>query len=128
MLALASLASLGATAGAGNHEFKKTALFNLTAEPKVKPTRVFLTANSGPYLKKIKWSNWGSNRTVGRGRFIADCASCGPKENKAMTLTLSKLRPCPKFGVMAYKKGYLKINDPKDPNRGAPLPLGCPAG
>jgi hypothetical protein len=106
--------------------FKKTALFNLTYVPQVKPSRVFLTANSGPYLKKIKWSKWGTNRTVGRGRFISDCASCGEKENKPMTLTLYKLRPCPKYHVMAYKKGYLKIKDPEDPSRGTSLPLGCP--
>ena len=114
------------TSAATAMPFQKTALFNLTYEPKVKPNRVFLTANSGPYLKKIEWSEWGSNRTVGRGRFISDCASCGPKENKPMKLTLYKLRPCPKYHVMAYKKGYLKIFDSNRPNRGTPLALGCP--
>ena len=124
IMALFLAGSVTSTATA--KQFKKTALFNLTYEPKVKPKRVFLTANSGPYLRAINWSNWGTNKTVGRGRFISDCPSCGIKENKPMKLTLYKLRPCPKYGVMAYKKGYLKIFDPKRPNRGTPFSLGCP--
>lgn len=124
-LALVAVGSFATPATAKN-EFRKTALFNLTYEPKVKPNRVFLSANAGPYLKKIKWSGWGTNKTVGRGRFISDCSSCGIKENKPMKLTLYKIRPCPKYGVMAYRKGYLKIYDKKRPNRGGSLPLPCP--
>ena len=86
LMAILVAASFTAPAGAKN-QFRKTALFNLTYTPKIKPSRVFLSASSGPYLKKIKWSGWGTNKTVGRGRFISDCASCGAKENKRMKLT-----------------------------------------
>src|SRR5690242_19432740 len=76
------------TSSAAAKEFKKTALFNLTFTPQVIPNRVFFTANSGPYLKKLKWKNWGEAKTVARGRFISDCASCGPYETKATKLPL----------------------------------------
>ena len=121
LVALAGAFSVPATAKAP----KKTALFNLTYTPQVKPTRYFLTANSGPYVKKIKWKNWGSNKTVGRGRFISDCASCGPKENKPAKLVLWKKVNCKEYGVYTYKYARLRVIDPTR-NRVTEIPVQCP--
>jgi len=121
VLALAGVVSVPATAKAP----KKTALFNLTHTPQVKPKRYFLTANSGPYVKKIRWRNWGGRRTVGRGRFISDCASCGPKENKPAKLVLWKKVDCKEFGVFTYRYGRLRVIDP-DRNRFTDIAVQCP--
>lgn len=104
---------------------KKTALFNLTYTPQVKPTRYFLTANSGPYVKKIKWKDWGTGKTVGRGRFISDCASCGPKENKPAKLVLWKKVYCKAYGVYTYRHARLRVVDPSR-NRVTPIAVQCP--
>lgn len=123
---LITLISLTCVASAANAQrYERVAIFNLTDQPKVEPTRFYLSASSGPYLKKLDWSNWGSGKTVGRGRFIADCASCGPKENMPVRFTLRKLIPCPKYKVMTYKSAVIKVIDPERPNRYEKFPLGC---
>ena len=122
VLAIVSVASLGAVADGGTP--KKVAVFNLTETPLVKPSRIFLSANAGPYIKSIRWSNWGEAKTVGRGRFISDCASCGPKENKPAVITLWKLETCKSPKVRSYRYGKLRVVDPTR-KRVAPLPLGC---
>lgn len=124
VLAALSFAAFSSPASA-QKTYGKTAIFNLTQETKVKPSRFFLTANSGPYLKKLKWSKWGTAKTVGRGRFISDCVSCGEKENKPVRMTLHELIPCPKYKVMTYKFAKIKVVDPERPNRVQKFRLGC---
>ena len=109
-------------------EFKKAVFFDMYYQGEVKPNRIFLTANSGPYFKKLKWKNWGENRTVARGRFISDCASCGEKENKPARITMRKLVPCPKLKVNTYKYIKLKVIDPDRPHRVAKWRGACPPG
>ena len=121
-LATVSVASLGAVADGGTP--KKVAVFNLSETPKVKPSRIFLSADAGPYIKSISWSNWGKAKTVGRGRFISDCVSCGPKENKPAVITLWKLETCKSPKVRSYRFGKIRVVDPTR-KRVAPLPLGC---
>jgi len=125
LLALVSLASIGATANA-DKQFKKTVFFDMYYQGQVKPNRIFTTASSGPYFKKLKWSNWGDNRTIARGRFISDCASCGEKENKPARITMRKLIPCPDQKVMTYKYIKLKVVDPDDSHRVLNWPGACP--
>ncbi|MBN8867594.1 MAG: hypothetical protein J0H98_08565 [Solirubrobacterales bacterium] len=105
---------------------KKTAIFNLTETPQVKPARYFLTADAGPYVRQIKWSGWGKGKAVGRGRFISDCASCGEKENKPAKLVLWKKVYCPDFHVYSYKFGRLRVIDPTR-NRVTPIAVSCPS-
>jgi hypothetical protein len=121
VLALVGVFSVPATARAP----MKTALFNLTYVPQVKPQKYFLTANSGPYVKKIRWKRWGTNKTVGRGRFISDCASCGPKENKLARLVLWKKVKCKEYGVYTYRYGRLRVIDPER-NRVTDIAVQCP--
>jgi hypothetical protein len=86
------------------------AIFNLTDTPEVKPHRYFLAADAGPYIAGIKWSGWGTQTATGRGTFIADCASCGPKERVPATLVVRKVRDCPRYGVRVYRIGVLTVH------------------
>lgn len=122
IVALAGAFSVPATAKAPH---KKTAIFNLNNTPQYKPTRFFLTASSGPYVKKIRWTNWGENRAIGRGRFISDCASCGKKENKPAKIVLWKKVNCKAYGVYSYKFARLRVIDPTR-NRVTNIPAQCP--
>jgi hypothetical protein len=126
VLAIVALGAMGSPAGASGKQFKKTVFFDMYYEGQVKPNRIFTTANSGPYFKKLKWKDWGENRAVARGRFISDCASCGEKENKPARVYMRKLIPCPDQKVMTYEHVRLKVLDPQDPNRTLDWHFGCP--
>lgn len=110
-LAAFSLLTVGSMAEADGP--KKVVYFDYNYTPSVKPNKIFLTANSGPYLKKLKWTGWGTNKAIGRGRFIADCASCFPKTNKRVTVYFRKLITC-KYApnVKIYRYGKFHIKDP----------------
>jgi hypothetical protein len=82
-------------------------LFNLTAIPSVTPERYFFTANSGPYVKNLRWIGWGTQHAAGRGRFISDCASCGTPEHVDATLKLSGLTYCRENGLTVYRRGVM---------------------
>jgi hypothetical protein len=124
-LAAFLLLSVGATAEA--FSAKRVVYFDYNYTPSVKPSEIFLTANSGPYLKKIKWTGWGTNKAIGRGRFIADCASCGEFENKPVTIYFRKLVKC-KYApnVRIYRYGKFHIKDPSR-NRTSPWNGNCPS-
>ncbi|MBK5234005.1 MAG: hypothetical protein JJE13_13635, partial [Thermoleophilia bacterium] len=107
-LAIASLFAFGSAAGARS---EKVVYFDPAYQQSVKPGRIFLSANAGPYLKKLKWTGWGTNKTVGRGRFISDCASCGEYENRAVTITLRKVIYCKAVDVHTYKFGKIHVKD-----------------
>lgn len=133
LLAIVALGAIGSPAGAGEQsqsprkaEYKKAVFFDMYYGENVRPRRIFTTANSGPYFKKLRWKNWGENRTVGRGRFISDCASCGEKENKPAVITMRKLIPCKRQKVMTYKFIKLKVVDPERPNRVVKWTGACP--
>jgi hypothetical protein len=122
-LAVASLVSFGAMADAGKPE--KTVYLDYNYQPSVKPKEIFLTADAGPYVKKIHWTNWGSNKTVGRGRFISDCASCGVKENRPAVFTLKNLTTCKGRGYKTYSFQKLHVID-KSRKRVETFPGTCP--
>ena len=111
-LAVGSMFSLSTVADAGAQSGKKVVYFDYHYQPSVKPTSIFLTANSGPYLTKLKWTGWGTEKAVGRGRFIADCASCGPKENRRVRFTFHKKVTC-KYApnVQIYRYGKIHVID-----------------
>jgi hypothetical protein len=122
LLALVAFGGSASPAGAGSDtyrkaEFRKTVFFDMYYQQHVKPRRIFTTANAGPYFKKLKWKNWGKNRTTARGRFISDCASCGEKENKPARIIMRKKIPCKRLGVNTYRIIRLNVIDPDRPNR-----------
>jgi len=111
LVAISSLFAFGATAGADAP--KKVVYFDYNYQESVKPGSIYLTANSGPYLKKLKWTGWGTNKSIGRGRFISDCASCGEYENKPVTVYFRKLIKCKYAPNLAiYRYGLIHVKDP----------------
>ena len=111
LLATISVFSFGTAADAGSHSGKKVVYFDYNYTPHFKPSHIFLTANSGPYLKKLRWQGWGTSKSVGRGRFISDCASCGDYENRAVTVTFHKLVTCryaPNVQIYRYSLIHVK--------------------
>lgn len=122
---VAALAIVSAGAGAHPAAPPKVAIFNLTDTPKVKPRTVYLSADAGPYVTRLTWRGWGTARAVGRGTFVSDCASCGPKERRPATIVLRTLRSCPAFDVRSYRHAELTVHDPPR-HRSEALPLGCP--
>lgn len=124
ILAASTIFAFGSTAGARSN---KVVYFDPAYQQSVKPSRIFLTADSGPYLKKLKWKGWGTNKAVGRGRFISDCASCGDYENRAVTITFRKVIYCKAVDVNTYKFGKIHIKDPRR-NRTSRFDFGsCPS-
>ena len=81
--------------------------FDLFYTGTVAPKRIFFTANSGPYLRGMKWEGWGTKRTVGRGVYVSKCASCAPPKRRAAKVVLSKRRYCEAQDVYYYKRGIL---------------------
>lgn len=110
LLAVPSFGSAGSEAGARE---KKVVYLDYNYQAFVKPGKIFLQANSGPYLRRLKWSGWGTNRTVGRGQYVYDCASCIPHEKKPVRITFRKLINC-KFapGIQIYRYGLIHVIDP----------------
>lgn len=92
----------GGPLGCGADPASKVVFFNLVASPMVEPGRIFLSANSGPYLKDITWTDWGTPTATGAGTYISDCASCGDPESYPVTLTANKLIACKPYGAKAY--------------------------
>ena len=121
---LASLLSLAVLAGGASAATPKTVIFDLFAQPLVKPEKVFLTANSGPYLKDLEWSGWGTKRATGTGTWIFDCTSggfgCGPDSGVTthpVTYVLSRPAACPRLGAGArmYRSGAYTVDNDGTP-------------
>jgi hypothetical protein len=103
---LAGTAAFGLAAAA--QAAAPVAIYDYNGQREVKPATVFLTADAGPYVRKIKWSRWGSKRAVGHGQYVSTCASCAPPRHRAATITLTKLASCHKHGGSSYKVGTLR--------------------
>lgn len=123
LLAFATLVSFGAIAEARSST--KVVYLDPAYQQSVKPSTIFLTANSGPYLKKLKWTGWGTHKAVGRGRFISDCASCGEYENRKVTITFRKPIYCKAIKVRIYKFGKIHVKDSRR-NRTTSFNGSCP--
>jgi hypothetical protein len=54
-------------------------IFDVNYQPfPAETSSYFFFANSTPWLRHMKWKNWGSRRAVARGRYVLDCGTCGP--------------------------------------------------
>ncbi|GAA1776956.1 hypothetical protein GCM10009795_023800 [Nocardioides hankookensis] len=109
----------------------KTVLFNMYAHGTVAPKRIYLTADAGPWLKKLQWKNWGKARTSATGVYISNCASCAPPARRTATVWLSKPVVCTSGegkGLRTYNKAVVILSAPDEgaDNRVFEIPAGCP--
>ncbi len=85
------------------------------------PGAIFFTANSGSRVLHLKWTGWGKNRTVGRGRYSVSGASIPghpyPK-GPARIVAWKPMRCVPEFGnregktILVYR--HARLNRPGD--------------
>jgi hypothetical protein len=125
LVAVASVLGMGTVADAGKQ--KKVVYLDYNYQPFVKPGKIFLQANSGPYLRKLKWTGWGTNKAIGRGQYVYDCASCIPNEKKPVKVTFRKLINCKHApNIQIYRYGMIHVIDPKDNDRKRRWNGSCP--
>lgn len=106
----------GQRLGCGEDPASKAVIFNITVAPLVEPGRFFFSANSGPYLKNVRWRNWGAATATATATYISDCASCD-EATYPVTVTASDLVPCSPYGARAYGTlAYRRSDAPAGPD------------
>ena len=70
------------------------------------PGYVYFTANSGGFVKNLKWKRWGSRKTVGRGKFgtTAPCNGRPCPKGPARLVLRKPVKCTPYFGDRMGKK------------------------
>lgn len=86
---------------------RRVVFFDLYYHEKVKPRRIFFTANAGTYVRRLTWSGWGTDRAVAHGQYVSTCASCDPPRYRDATITFSRLRYCATRDVWFYRRGVM---------------------
>lgn len=74
---------------------------DLAGTAKQHPGLVFFSANSGSQVRKIKWTGWGKNRTVGHGTYkVTSPPPPGEKNPKgpAKIVAWKPIKCVPEFG------------------------------
>lgn len=100
---------------------------------KFKPTRITLSCgDGGTWLGKLKWSSWTKTQAVATGNYTANnCTpSCvaGHTHSVAVTVTLSKPKPCPNQVNPAFKQAVFTYKGTKPKGAPAKYAFKCPAG
>ena len=133
LLTALALAFSGLTVGSApaTSDAPKTVRFNMYAHGEVAPQRIYLTANAGPYLKKLGWTHWGATTTVAEGVYVSDCASCSPPKRRAATVRLSKPVVCRSGegkGLRTYRTAVVTLSKPDQGSTDTTfrIPAGCP--
>lgn len=116
----------GAALGCGVDRRTRVQLYNLTETPSWAPEDYFLTANSGPYIEDIGWTGWGSERAVGRGAFVSQCASCGEPETRPAKIILRDSVRCPEYGGRVYRVGILETRNDANKKKRSRIFTGYP--
>lgn len=116
-----------AASGVKTFEGKDVVYFDLFYQEQIKPRRIFFTANSGSYLKNLKWTGWGSRKAVARGLYVSECASCGPPVRRKAKIRLLGRTYCETRDVYFYQKAILTRKPSAGQSRrvrvdGAPCP------
>ena len=113
-----------APAGAGA---PRTYYFTMFGVGEEHPRQIFLTANAGPYLTRLRWSGWGKDATVARGVYRSDCASCPPPRRRQATVRFSHPVVCDD-GARTYARGVVTLSRPDRGRhrRTFRIPMGCP--
>lgn len=101
----------GQRLGCGEDPSSKAIIFNLDRSPLVEPGRFFFSANSGPYLKDVRWTDWGAAAATGTATYVSDCASCD-KATYPVNVTASQLTACRPYGARAYDNLSYERTDP----------------
>jgi hypothetical protein len=100
--------SRGGTLGCGADPATSAVIFGMYSEPLVAPGRWWFTANSGPYLRDLVWTGWGSPTVTATGTYVSDCASCGPPQRYPVTVRVDGLVDCPRLGTKTYGRLYFE--------------------
>lgn len=120
---VAAIATIGPVEGADAAASTDEPVFwiSLGGTASQHPRSVYFTANSGGYMKKVRWTHWGTSRTVGKGTFgtTAPCGDPMPAcPDGPGRLVLTKPVTCtPFFGdkegetVLVYKVAKLTYPD-----------------
>lgn len=103
-----------ATTGSSTAREAKTVFFDMYYNQKVEPPRIYMTANSGPWMKNLHWDGWGTETSVGRGAWISDCASCLGPDRRQVRITFSKRIFCRAEGVYTYHKASVVLSKPDE--------------
>lgn len=89
-------------------------MFDLFPSPLETPKSVFLTADSGPFIEKVSWAGWGTEKAVGTGTFVDNSGAPPPVPKYPATYTLTDLGPCPRLGsdMTSYRGGVISYDLP----------------
>lgn len=128
--AMSAANARGAALGCDADPASKAVVFGLYPTPQVEPDRWFFSADAGPYLRDLTWTDWGSATATATGTYISDCASCGPAQEYPVTVRLDGLVACPGWGAQAYEHLFFERaggrlpSDPPAERRTLALPTG----
>lgn len=133
LLTALALAFSGLTAASApaTSDTPRTVLFNMYAHGTAHPREIFLTADAGPYLKRLDWKHWGATTTVAEGVYVSDCASCSPPRRRTATVRLSKPVVCTHgegAGLRTYRRAVVTLSRPDQGSTDTTfrIPAGCP--
>ena len=102
------------TVACAAHAAPRTVIFTLFSDPLEMPKEIDLTANSGPYIEKVSWAGWGTEKAVGTGTYVDNSGAPPPVPKYPATYTLTDLGPCPRLGsdVTSYRGGVISYDLP----------------
>jgi len=86
--------------------------YNL-GSPEVRPARVFTAFSSSPYVDDLTWRRWGTAKTVGRGVYVSDCASCAAPDRRRAIIVLAGLETCDN-GTRTYRRAKIRVSAPDE--------------
>jgi hypothetical protein len=110
-VALTAAAPLAVPIAPATSGTPETLYFTMTGTGQEHPREIFLTANAGPYLKRLTWTDWGEDVATAEGIYRSDCASCAPPRRRTATVRFSEPISCGD-GVQAYSKGVVTVSRP----------------
>jgi len=125
----ATLGIAGQASAASPSQYR---IFDLYYQPyPAETTSYYFYANSTPWLRHLKWKNWGSRRAVGRGRYVLDCGTCGPtREVYRARARLTGRVKCKGYykRFRSYRRMKVTVFYPKSEGgtRSRTFPMGCP--
>jgi hypothetical protein len=120
-IAILLIASFGISSATGQQasqsgtKYKNVYWLSLSGTSSVAPDYVFFTANSGGFVKNVRWKHWGTKKTVGRGTFgtTAPCNGRPCPKGPARLVLRKPVKCTPAFGdkqgkrIRVYRRGTL---------------------
>jgi hypothetical protein len=130
-LGLVATASAASASAVSPSQYR---IFDLYYQPyPAETSSYYFFANSTPWLRHMKWKNWGSRRAVARGRYVLDCGTCGPtREVYRARVVLRGREECSGYykSLRAYNWMKVTVYYPKSGRgtRSETREVGCPPG